>query len=67
MNNNDNKEDLLNDEEIISNDDAIPDEEEINRQINIYKQNFTNFTIYKYYKIINQNDISIKIYIYYYL
>jgi len=38
MNNNDDKEDYFNDEEIISNDDGIPDEDEINRQINIYKQ-----------------------------
>ena len=38
MNNNDDKEDYFNDEEIISNDDGIPDEDEINRQINLYKQ-----------------------------
>ena len=53
MNNNDDKEDLLNDEEIISNDDAIPDEEEINRQINIYKQKIIEENIKKEKELLN--------------
>ena len=53
MNNNDDKEDLLNDEEIISNDDAIPDEEEINRQITIYKQKIIEENIKKEKELLN--------------
>ena len=53
MNNNDDKEDFLNDDEIISNDDAIPDEEEINRQINIYKQKIIEENIKKEKELLN--------------
>ena len=53
MNNNDDKEDFLNDDEIISNDDAIPDEEEINRQITIYKQKIIEENIKKEKELLN--------------
>ena len=53
MNNNDDKEDFINDDEIISNDDAIPDEEEINRQITIYKQKIIEENIKKEKELLN--------------